>query len=84
MFELLGPAPLSHTGPRRREVSAILTFIYDREADILHIDQCPPYPAQEAEELDDNVIARLNPTTREVENLELLYFSRRLLPQPAP
>lgn len=56
-----------------------LTFRYDREADILHIDKCPPYAAQESEELGDEVIARINPGTNEVENLEVLFFSTRLL-----
>ena len=56
-----------------------LTFRYDRAADILHIDKCPPYAAQESEELEDEVIARINPITNEVENLEVLFFSTRLL-----
>ncbi|MBL1216900.1 MAG: DUF2283 domain-containing protein [Planctomycetes bacterium] len=56
-----------------------LTFRYDREADILHIDRCQPYAEQESEELGDEVIARFNPQTREVENLEVLFFSTRLL-----
>ncbi|MBS3933070.1 MAG: DUF2283 domain-containing protein [Truepera sp.] len=56
-----------------------LTFRYDREADILHIDKCPPYAAQESEEFGDEVIARINPSTDEVENLEVLFFSTRLL-----
>jgi uncharacterized protein YuzE len=56
-----------------------LTFRYDRAADILHIDKRPPYPEQESEELGDDVVARLNPTTDEVENLEILFFSTRLL-----
>jgi uncharacterized protein YuzE len=60
-------------------MEAKLTFKYDREADILHIDKCPPYAAQQSEELGDDVIARLNPTTREVESLEVLFFSTRLL-----
>ncbi|MDE3181600.1 MAG: DUF2283 domain-containing protein [Acidobacteriota bacterium] len=60
-------------------MEAKLSFKYDREADILHIDKCPPYAAQESEELGDDVIARLNPGTREVENLEVLFFSTRLL-----
>ena len=60
-------------------MEARLTFKYDREADILHIDKCAPYAAQESEELGDDVIARLNPTTGEVENLEVLFFSTRLL-----
>jgi uncharacterized protein YuzE len=60
-------------------MGARLTFTYDREADILHIDTCPPYAAQESEELGDEVIARLNPNTGAVENLEVLFFSTRLL-----
>jgi hypothetical protein len=31
--------------------------------------------------LDDDIIARLNPLAREVENLEVLFFSTRLLRQ---
>ena len=56
-----------------------LTLQYDREADILHIDQCLPYAEQQSEELPDEVVARLNPTTGEIENLEVLFFSTRLL-----
>lgn len=56
-----------------------LMFRYDREGDILHIDKCPPYAEQESEELPDEVVARLNPKTREVENLEVMFFSTRLL-----
>ena len=56
-----------------------LTFTYDREADILHIDKVLPYPAQESEELGDDIIARLNSATGQVENLEVLFFSTRLL-----
>ena len=56
-----------------------LSFRYDRAADILHIDKCLPYPEQESEELEDEIIARLNPETEEVENLEVLFFSARLL-----
>jgi uncharacterized protein YuzE len=56
-----------------------LTFNYDREADILHIQTIRPYPEQESEEIGDEVVARLNPTTGEVEGLEILFFSTRLL-----
>ena len=56
-----------------------LTFKYDREADILYIDTKPPYAEQETEELGDDVIARLNPVTEDIENLEVLFFSTRLL-----
>ena len=60
-------------------MDAKLTFKYDREADILYINKRPPYPEQESEELGDEVIARLNPESGEVENLEVLFFSTRLL-----
>ncbi|MFI5331238.1 MAG: DUF2283 domain-containing protein [Desulfobaccales bacterium] len=62
-------------------MAAKLTFKYDREADILHIDKRPPYREQDSEELGDDIIARLNPETGEVENLEVLFFSTRLLRQ---
>jgi uncharacterized protein YuzE len=60
-------------------MGAKLSFKYDREADILHIDKCQPYAAQDSEELGDEVIARLNPETGEIENMEVLFFSTRLL-----
>ncbi len=60
-------------------MEAKLRFKYDREADILYIDKCPPYAEQESQELGDEVVARLNPDTGEVENLEVLFFSTRLL-----
>jgi len=60
-------------------VAERLTFKYDRQADILYIDKTPPYPEQETEELGDDVIARLNPDSGEIETLEVLFFSTRLL-----
>ena len=60
-------------------MEARLIFKYDRDADILHIDKCSPYADQESEELGDEIVARLNPKTGEVENLEVLFFSTRLL-----
>ncbi|MDD5206960.1 MAG: DUF2283 domain-containing protein [Desulfobacterales bacterium] len=56
-----------------------LTFKYDREADILYINRKPPYPEQESEEVGDDIIARVNPKSGEVENVEILFFSTRLL-----
>ncbi len=56
-----------------------MTFSYDRTADILYINFMEPYPEQETEELGDDVIARLNPKTGAVENMEVLFFSTRLL-----
>lgn len=58
-----------------------LRFKYDREADILYIDKVPPYAEQELEELGDDVISRLNSQTGEIETLEVLFCSTRLLRQ---
>ncbi len=60
-------------------MAAKLTFRYDRQGDTLYIDKCPPYAEQRSEELPDEVVARLNPKTGEVENLEVMFFSTRLL-----
>ena len=55
-----------------------LTFEYDADGDILLISKTAPYPEQETKELGDDVIARMNPITREIENLEVLSWSSRL------
>lgn len=54
-----------------------LNLHYDREGDILYLTVRPPYPEQETEELEDEILVRLNPSTREVEGLEILFFSTR-------
>lgn len=56
-----------------------MTFQYDREADILYINTVVPYPEQESQEMPDEIIARFNPTTGQIESLEILFFSTRLL-----
>jgi uncharacterized protein YuzE len=53
------------------ELDEKLTFRYDRVGDILYIEKRAPYPEQESEELGDDVIARLNPATGEIEHLGL-------------
>ena len=76
-----GSSPLISRGnsPRESANGYEADFKYDREADILRIDKCAPYAEQESEELGDEVIARLNPQTSEVENVEVLFFSTRFL-----
>ncbi len=58
-----------------------LTFQYDRVADILYINTVTPYAEQESDELGDEIIARINPKTGKIENLEVLFFTSRLLRQ---
>lgn len=60
-------------------MDAKLRFEYGRDSDILYINKCDPYPEQESEELGDDVVARLNPKTGDFENVEVLFFSTRLL-----
>ncbi len=57
---------------------APLTVEYDAEGDILYLGKSRPYAEQDSEELEYGVIARLNPKSREVENLEILFFSTRM------
>jgi hypothetical protein len=54
------------------EMETPLTFDYDEVGDILYISKVPPYPGQETEQLAYNVVARRNPDTGAVENLEVL------------
>ena len=56
-----------------------LVFRYDKEGDILYIDLCAPYAEQESEEIGDEIVARLNPESGGIENLEILFFSKRLM-----
>jgi len=58
-------------------MAANVKVTYDREGDILYVE--PPYAEQESEELGDGVVARLNPQTNEIENVEIMFFSTRLL-----
>ena len=60
-------------------MDAHLRFEYDREGDILTISTRSPYKEQESEEIGDDVVVRLNPDTGDVELVELLFFSTRLL-----
>ena len=53
-----------------------LRFQYGREGDILHIEK-KPLPTRSNAPMRDDVVARLNPTTGEVENLEIMFFSTR-------
>lgn len=59
-------------------MDAKLRLEYDHSNDILYSNKLRPYPEQEPAEVDYGVIARLNPTTGEIENLEILFFSKRL------
>ena len=59
--------------------SGKLKFRYDRAGDILYIDKCSPYAEQDSDEIGDEVVARFNPDSGAIENLEVLFFSKRLM-----
>ena len=63
-------------------MAAKLAVQYDRQADILYLTTRPPYPEQETEELGDDIVARLDPATGDVEGLEILFFSKRVQTDP--
>jgi uncharacterized protein YuzE len=58
---------------------ANLKLKYDREGDILYIHRRAPHADQESEELGDDIIARIDARTGEIDSLEVLFFSTRLL-----
>jgi len=64
--------------PKNNGMEAQLIVEYDRTGDILYLGKTPPYPEQESEEIDYGVVARLNPQSGEIENLEILFFSARV------
>ncbi len=55
-----------------------LIISYDQIGDILTISKCRAYRGQDEDEIDDEVIARSNPGTGEIENLHVLFFKARL------
>lgn len=59
-------------------MKAKLTLKYDKVGDILYIDKCPPYKEQDSQELEHEIGVRLNPTTDEIENIEINFFSKRV------
>lgn len=59
-------------------MAAKLAVQYDRKTDILYLTTRPSYPEQETEEFGDDIVARLNPETGDVESLEILFFSKRV------
>jgi hypothetical protein len=65
-------------------MEASLTFDYDEAGDILYINKVAPYPEQETEQLAYNILARRNPRTRAIENLEILFFTRWLVKRNEP
>lgn len=60
-------------------MDAQLTFCYDRIGDILWIEKCQPYQGQDSDDIENLVVARLNPDTDEVEGFDVLFASTRIL-----
>ncbi len=60
-------------------MDANLRFEYDRASDTLTISTRAVHAQQESEEIDDGVIVRLNQDSGDIEHVEILFFSTRLL-----
>ena len=56
-----------------------LSFDYSTTADVLCIKKCPTYRGQETEDIEDLIIARFNPDTDEIEYLEIIFVSKRIV-----
>ena len=56
-----------------------LTFEYDVLGDVMYIEKCRPYASQESDDLECGVVARLHPATEEIESLEIIFYSTRIL-----
>ena len=56
-----------------------LTIHYDEVGDILYIERVKPYAEQDSNYIGDDVVARFNPVTREIENLEIMFFTSQLM-----
>lgn len=69
-YEEVFTQPVSH--------DTTLTFRYDSDSDVLTIFQYPSYTGQITKEIDDFVIAGMNPSTMAIEYVEILLFRRRL------
>jgi len=54
-----------------------LTLRFDTVGDTLFVETCPPYAAQESDELGDEMVGRFNPQSGELESVEILHFTRR-------
>lgn len=55
-----------------------LVFDYDAVGDILYVNVVEPYATQESDMVSDYVVARSNPETGTIENLEILFFFERV------
>ncbi len=56
-----------------------LKLRYDRIGDIFYVDKCSPYAEQDSDEIGNEIITRINPVSGAIENLEALFFSKRLM-----
>ena len=59
-------------------MEAGLTIEYDPIGDILYVNKVRPYPEQGSTELAFGIVARSHPRTGDIENLEILFFRKRL------
>lgn len=54
-----------------------INYLYDKGADIFYITKGKPRNNDISNEVDDGVIARFDPKTKEVKGLTILSFSKR-------
>lgn len=55
-----------------------LSIQYDEVGDILMLDTVKPYSEQDSDDLGDEIITRFHPVTGAIENVEILFFLKRI------
>jgi len=54
-----------------------LQYYFDKEADVPYVSQGEPRPDADSEEVDDGVVARFDPVSREAVGFTILNFLKR-------
>lgn len=54
-----------------------MRFYFDQEADVLYLSKGKPSKADGSSEIGEDVVARYNPSTKEITGLTILNFAKR-------
>ena len=54
-----------------------LNYFYDQEADVLYISKGKPSAKDISDEIDDGVVGRFDPKTKEIRGLTIISFAKR-------
>jgi len=61
----------------KKKAKEKLSFLYDKEADVLYVSKGKPSAKDISQETEDDIVVRTNPKTGEVRGLTIINFSKR-------